>query len=209
MRCWQRTRWRGPRSRSRPPHRRGQGPGCARSGDTDELPDRAIFEGVGLRVASPLQAAPPRSSPSVRRNPRGTVTRRCQHARRAGRNVGAGQDLQRAVSVSEPACHGPRTAALLGTLIRPRRSLGARPIHIPFPARRASDPDQSGRSRRLRRAAPSLGGHRRRFAWHEPAGRAATAVHLPPCGAGDVVAPAARTSLWRALAHAVHDQLHG
>ncbi|MFF8601956.1 hypothetical protein ACF065_32505 [Streptomyces sp. NPDC015232] len=50
------------------------------------------------------------------------------------------KNLEHAAAVSEPACHGPKTANLLDTLFRPRRALGARPIHIPFSAQRASDP---------------------------------------------------------------------
>ncbi|MFD9053101.1 hypothetical protein [Streptomyces zaomyceticus] len=49
------------------------------------------------------------------------------------------KSLEHAAAVSDPACYGPR-ADLLDTLIRPRRVLGARPIHIPFSAQRASDP---------------------------------------------------------------------
>lgn len=50
------------------------------------------------------------------------------------------KNLEHAAAVSEPGYHGPKTADLLDTLIRPRRALGARPIHIPFSAQRASDP---------------------------------------------------------------------
>lgn len=50
------------------------------------------------------------------------------------------KNLEHATAVSEPACPGPRTADLLDMLMRPRRDLGARPIHIPFSAQRASDP---------------------------------------------------------------------
>ncbi|MDX5566269.1 hypothetical protein PYK79_27115 [Streptomyces sp. ID05-04B] len=49
------------------------------------------------------------------------------------------KNLEHAAAVSEPACHGPKTADLLDTLFRPRRVLGTRPIHIPFSAQRASD----------------------------------------------------------------------
>ncbi|GHG12712.1 hypothetical protein ACFFSH_29720 [Streptomyces filamentosus] len=47
------------------------------------------------------------------------------------------KNLEHATAVSEPACPGPRTADML---MRPRRDLGARLIHIPFSAQRASDP---------------------------------------------------------------------
>lgn len=52
------------------------------------------------------------------------------------------KDLKRAAAVSKPACRGPRSADLLDKLLRQgRRDLGTRPIHIPFSAHRASEPD--------------------------------------------------------------------